>query len=104
MISAEKFVNNAAVYIDIFHLWLSWKGAPPFVQSAIAILEKVVEHPITAPFVISALRNVPGFAGVAVAVAEGGGSIKAAVPKEFEGMEFHLFEVSSSIIDLEKES
>ena len=98
-LSAEKFVNNAATYIDIFHLWLSWKGAPPFIQSAIAILEKVVEHPVTAPFVISALKNVPGFEGKAINSNDGG---IEDTPEEFLGMEFQLFEVSSNIIELEE--
>ena len=87
-ISAETFVNNAATYLDIFHLWLAWKGAPAFVQSAIAILEKAVEFPITANVLISALKNVPGFEGKS----------EMSVPEELKGLEVDLFEVSRNLI------
>jgi len=94
-ISAESFVKNAAQYIDIFRLWLTWKGAPPFVQSAVAILEKVLEFPMAQDLLISALRNVPGF--------EGSGSPPAGTLPDglesFSGMEADIYQVSKNLIE-----
>jgi hypothetical protein len=100
-ISAENFVNNAGTYLDIFHLWLAWKGAPPFVQSAIAILEKALEFPMASNLLIAALKNVPGFEGGTLGTNDTPvGSLPDGL-ESFAGLQGDMYQVSKNIINAE---